>query len=301
MTTSGITALMAASQRDHVEVVTALLGAGGKLELLSSDGRTALAIAAQYGAVDSIRALLARGANPNGGCAAPPRRLLLEGGVPNTPERIPCAAGATRSHGHGHGCSALPDSLSVDDPGNPDHAGPAPAVVSSSPADPTKPCLASPAVKPSSTTEVDAVPVLADCSRYATDQACPVVLAARRGHIAALRLLVRHGADPNPRLKDGRPLLLACVDGFSTGTSRVLVRSEVVAALLTLGANPATPSIPEGFGSVDEEVSRCPAAILSATTDRALQRVWAEFQASLAHRGGGQALVSEVAAANTSE
>ena len=45
MTSSGITALMAASQRDHARIVAALVEGGASLELTSHDGRTALAIA----------------------------------------------------------------------------------------------------------------------------------------------------------------------------------------------------------------------------------------------------------------
>lgn len=254
---------MAASQRDNAQIVSVLLDAGAALELTSRDGRTALAIAAQNNSLDCVAVLLAKGARPNGACAPSPQVRPME------ELRTPVRALVHRPH-----CSSLSDA----DPANPDHAPPATS-------DPVKPSQSplegpTPALTQSFPVSDGASSLLDDCSssRTSADQCSPVVLAARRGHTAVLELLVRRGADVNPCLDDGRPLLLACIDGLgvtptSTGAaSRVYVRPEVVSVLLALGADP--------YIGVAGPMSRTPAAELASSPDKGLQRVWAEFLAA---------------------
>src|ERR1019366_2622233 len=63
---SGYTALMAASQNGHLEVVQALLAAKADANAKSrDDGTTALIIASQKGHVKIVQALLAAGADVN--------------------------------------------------------------------------------------------------------------------------------------------------------------------------------------------------------------------------------------------
>ena len=295
MTSSGVTALMAAAQRDHARVVAALLDAGADPELAAHDGRTALAVAARYNALSCVLELLARGVNPNGACAPPPRLVTATAGIslgiaprPIDDPGAACAATPSRAlrAGRGGGGGSIGDD---DDPGNPDvrASGTAPRTMvasDSSPSDPTKPVVRSP-VTPD--LQVDFAAQDGDYVAASADLASPIVLAARRGHTEIMRELVRCGADANIRLTDGRPLLLAALDGFGAltddavppaGGARALVRPEVVATLLDLGADPHARANCTCRSTVQgaEVAERTAAALLSATSDRGLARVWAE-------------------------
>lgn len=299
MTTSGITALMAAAQRDHAQVVAALVDAGAALELTSSDARTALAIAAQYNAVESVSELLKRGANPNGACCSPAAAVAAAGSLEHdgAPED-PAAARATPARQlhrltEARGGRAAGVGGDVDDPGVPELPMAATGVALADPLQPNATSLSStappPPVSGSSVQSGSCIAPSADAP--AADSASPMVLAARRGHVEVLRALARGGADVNPRLADGRPLLLAAIDGFSTAPGavparvgrRYIVRPEVVAALLALGANPlegVAEAADAEVGSASTRRFRSPATELSGTADRGLQRVWAEHGAS---------------------
>lgn len=304
MTPSGVTALMAAAQRDHVGVVAALIEAGATLELAASDSRTALAIAAQYNALESALELLKRGANPNGACFSGSAAASGPSEHSGSERSEDPAARATPARQHQH-LSETPIgraagvSAEVDDPGNPDLPTTAAAEISLTKSTTSRLSHAAPTLHNSGgaqRTGDSSSSILAPTVAPAADNASPVVLAARRGHVEMLRVLVRGGADVNPRLADGRPLLLAAIDGFAgtpgaaappaRGGQRCIVRPEVVAALLGLGANPLEGV--EGPEAPDSEAAsvasfrrlRTPASELSGTTDRGLQRVWDEHRAS---------------------
>ena len=63
----GVTALMAAAARNHVEVVRNLLSRGADLDLTQADGSSALFMATNTGATNAVRALLAAGARTDSG------------------------------------------------------------------------------------------------------------------------------------------------------------------------------------------------------------------------------------------
>ena len=122
MSPTCVTALMCAAQKDgaaSAACVRALAQGGAALNTLASDGRSALAIAAQHNALQPMHELLAMGAM-------------------HSPQGTP-----------------------VDD--------------------------------------------------------VPLAIAVRRGHADAARLLLQHGANAQGRLSDGRPLLLAAVQGVPRG------------------------------------------------------------------------------------
>ena len=60
-----LTALLMASQFGHVDVVQALLAKGADVNAKDSRGLTALMMASQFGHVDVVQALIAKGADVN--------------------------------------------------------------------------------------------------------------------------------------------------------------------------------------------------------------------------------------------
>ena len=188
-----VTALHAAAQKDRGDAVRSLIAAGASLEAVTANGRTPLAVAAQYGSLEAACAFLDGGA-----CAA--GSYVREPGAPEPPFDM-----------HPH----------------------------------------------------------------------PLVVAARKGHVAVMRRLLQnmHVHERDVVLNDGRSLLLACIQGFKDSHGRLLIRPDVLSTLLMSGADPHAACSIVGSGGADVITTVTPLAAARASHHRGVQRVFAAWEA----------------------
>ncbi len=253
----GQTALMWAAAEGHTEVVRVLLGAGASLAGTVDSGFPPFFFAVREGHLETVRALLAAGADA---------KALLEAPAPSTPAR----RGATKrvatsplalavQNGHFELGIALVDAgadpndvrtgfpplhmlAGVRKPDSSDGSDPAPPVgrgkMSSAE-------FARELVKRGANVNLrlpKGTPKLpATSSSIGTEGATPFLLAADRGDVALMRLLLQMGADPLlPNAKGTTPLLAAAGVGTNEPQEEAGEESEAVEAvkmLLDLGAD----------------------------------------------------------------
>lgn len=127
----------------------------------------------------------------------------------------------------------------------------------------------------------------------------PLVVACRAGSVDSLHLLAKAGGDVNMLTKDGRTLLLAMVDGVqkhvavpggsaagsssassssSVVVTKRIIRTNVIYALLELGADPDKPSHEAGpSGRPDEVLIRTATTAARASDDPDVKRAFDDW------------------------
>ena len=254
---TGQTALMWAAAEGHTEVVRVLRGAGASLAGTVDSGFPPFFWAVREGHLETVRALLAAGADA---------KALLEAPAPSTPARRGAPKRAATSplalavqNGHFElavalveagadpndvrtGFTALHMMAGVRKPDSSDGSDPAPPVgmgrMSSAE-------FVRELVKRGANVNFrlpkGAPKLPATSSSIGTEGATPFLLAADRGDVALMRLLVQLGADPLlPNARGTTPLLAAAGVGTNEPQEEAGEESEAVEAvkmLLDLGAD----------------------------------------------------------------
>ncbi len=254
---AGQTALMWAAAEGHTEVVRVLLGAGASLSGTVDSGFPALYFAVREGRLETVRALLAAGADVKGLLAAPASSGPVRRGAPKRAPTTPLALAVQNGHFDlaialvetgadpndvRTGFTPLHMMAGVRKPDSSDGSDPAPPVGAgrmSSVAFVRE--LVKLGAQVNFRLPKGSPKLPATSSSIGTEGATPFLLAADRGDVALMRLLLQLGADPLVGNAQGTtPLLAAAGVGTNEPQEEAGEESEAVEAvrmLLDLGAD----------------------------------------------------------------